>query len=252
MTPTATRLDQTIEELTSMVNRSMDVPALKANDFPSPWLLDLFFLLPGGAKASRLPLSFDDVWIAVHASARAWHALGEAGFAVKSVVSRNVERAIQSVTAEFQNAFLELMWAVPTPFVFPSPRISPRAEPSVRPDASRLRALPIEFAKNVSSGSTVIQMPPIGVRASTLGSASRQHKPVSFPIAHPLGVRHVTEVRLHPSTAGKPVQPTEYLSTSGVVGIRTGAGWSAEITFDDRRKGVTRDFRPLLPIVVNY
>jgi hypothetical protein len=84
-----------------------------------PLLLVALFLLSDNARAAGPPAEFDHVWIMVSAGAPERAALKKAGFTISPVVNRHEGQGTASVTAEFQNAFLELMWVEPTVPVAP-------------------------------------------------------------------------------------------------------------------------------------
>src|SRR5260370_39573663 len=64
--------------------------------------------------AAAAELEFDHVWIVVTRDAPERVALERAGFKISPDVNRNDGQGTASVSAEFLNAYIELMWPDPT------------------------------------------------------------------------------------------------------------------------------------------
>ena len=107
-----TRMDQTIGELENMVARRQGFPDFDRSDFPSPWLLDLLFRLPNHATSAASMVPFEGAWITVWAKGPQPDAFSRSGLVMSSVVNPNGSKGTKSITAEFHNAFLEVMWSI--------------------------------------------------------------------------------------------------------------------------------------------
>jgi hypothetical protein len=66
-----------------------------------------------------------------------------------------------------------------------------------------------------------------------------------------LGVRRVTGVRVVTRPDGMPPN-LRLLRDAGVLRVDAGASPLVELTFDGGGRGVTKDFRPELPLVIRY
>jgi hypothetical protein len=84
------------------------------------------------AAAAAAELEFDHVWIVVTRDAPERAALERAGLKVSPGVNRNDGQGTASVSAEFLNAYLELIWPDPTV------SISPGAERGVEKFKNRM------------------------------------------------------------------------------------------------------------------
>jgi hypothetical protein len=69
--------------------------------------------------AAAAELEFDHVWIVVSRDAPERAALERAGLKISPSVNRNDGQGTASVSAEFFNAYIELMWPDPTVSVAP-------------------------------------------------------------------------------------------------------------------------------------
>jgi hypothetical protein len=72
------------------------------------------------------------------------------------------------------------------------------------------------------------------------------------PLDHPAGLREVTRVTLAGPRTDGPSPALRALMRSELVGWREGAAPLAELGFDGERGGNTQDFRPALPLVLNW
>lgn len=252
-----TRLDQTIVELENIVAEHMGAAGYAPNPGSPPWVLDLLFLMPANLRTVGRPLSFDDVWITVWAGAPQREALQKAGLTISPMGNRDENRGTASVTAEFQNAFLELTWLEP-------PERLPRAQPAVENYHLRNEwRLSGRHAGWLPAGST-IEIPAARDESQGLPFLLRPRTQVAGPkpnaqgahrselSSHPLGVKRVTAVRLFAQSLHQPVPSLELLERSSVIGLRSGMHWAVEITFDGGLKLNTTDLRPALPVVLKY
>ena len=249
-----TRMDQTIGELENMVARRQGFPDFDRSDFPSPWLLDLLFRLPNHSTSAASMVPFEGAWITVWAKGPQPDAFSRSGLVMSSVVNPSGGKGTKSITAEFHNAFLEVMWSDPAsadPFArqpkYRTQRQSEGWRRGAGPTAMDIETLPAD---------DVIHRPAVFVSASTLAMDravdARRGRAIAPSLLHPLGIRRVTAVRLVPGSPFEALGPLEYVEKSVMYGLRSGNGWAVEITFDGGAKGETQDLRPSLPIVVRY
>jgi hypothetical protein len=247
-----------------------------------PLLLALS-LLPPKSRAAGPPVAVDHVWITVSAGAPEREALKKAGFTISPLVNRHDGQGTASVTAEFQNAYLELMWVEPTvpvapgaervvekfrnrtawrsngwcpigvgmrrtaaedtPFPFPTWRVSPGWLP---PGSAIEILIPRDDTKSPS-----LFVTPRALAVDPKTDAKGARGPASV-FAHPVGVKRLTEVQLIAPSGYEPVEAFEYLRKAGVIGVKAGKEWAVELTFDGGVKGKTKDLRPELPMVIRY
>ena len=78
-------------------------------------------LICGTAAAAARELEFDHAWIVVTRDAPERAALEKAGLKISPDVNRHDGQGTASVSAEFLNSYIELMWPDPTVSVAPAP-----------------------------------------------------------------------------------------------------------------------------------
>jgi hypothetical protein len=72
--------------------------------------LSILLAAASARPADQPTLQFDHVWIMVSPNAPERAALERAGFQIASQINHHEGQGTSSITVEFQNAFLELMW----------------------------------------------------------------------------------------------------------------------------------------------
>ena len=76
-----------------------------------------------GASASALgqasPIEFDHAWIVVSPGASERSALEKAGFTISPNVNHHDGQGTSSISVEFENSYLELIWVDPTVSIAP-------------------------------------------------------------------------------------------------------------------------------------
>jgi hypothetical protein len=251
------------------------------------WLAGLILGALGPAFAADSgapPLALSHCWIVVKTGAPERAALEKAGFRVAPTVNRHDGQGTASVTVELLNGFLELMY--PNPAVPVSPATRAGAEKFRLKSAWRetgYSPIGIVFDRTASTperfpfetwrisadwmekgGFIEILTPKETPKAVSLSIASHPKTPESDNEAllrdpvkggifrHPNGARRLTGLRVvAPSAAGLP-PAASYLSGLGQVKFDVGNQWLLEVTLDEGKKGVTKDLRPDLPMVVHY
>ena len=205
-------------------------------------------------------------------------ALEHAGFLIPHDLNRHEGQGTASVTVEFENAYLELMW--PDSTVTVEPGLERAAEKfrqrmlwrssgwcpigvALRRTTASDDSLPVPTwswtAEWMPKGSAMVMLTPredtrspavfLEPRALTdtteqAARGARYH--------HPIGVRRLTAIRLVSPGTYQPIAALEYLQAWRVLGIGRGNQWLLELTFDDGVRKKSKDLRPDLPIVVRY
>lgn len=228
-------------------------------------------------------IAIDHVWIMVSEGAPERAALKKAGFTIAPALNEHDGQGTASVTAEFQNSYLELMW------VEPKVPVAPGAERAVEKFKNRtawrtsgwcpigvgMRRttetdpkfpfptwtvspgwLPAGSSIEILTERNDTKSPSLFVTPRALAvdpktDAKGARGPASV-FAHSLGVKRLTAVRMVTPSSYKPVEAFEYLRTAKVIGVTTGPEWAVELTFDGGGRGKTKDLRPELPLVVKY
>jgi hypothetical protein len=233
-------------------------------------------------------LEFDHVWIVVSRDAPERAALERAGFMISPNVNRNDGQGTASVSAEFFNAYIELIWPDPTVSV------APGAERGVEKFKNRMNWrttgwCPIGIALHRTGPATTLPFPtwsiapdwmPKGTAIEILTARDDTKSPSFFiepPVLavkeevnrkrfendsnkaspasdfqHPIGVERITAIQIIRPTEYQPVAAFTYLEKSGIFKSTEGKQWAIEITFDAGRKSQTKDLRPDLPLIIHY
>lgn len=238
----------------------------------------ILFASAVAAETGPSQIEFDHIWTMVSPNAPERAALQSAGFRISPDINRHDGQGTASITVEFQNAFLELMW--------------PDSKVPVAPDLGRAAE---KFRQRMlwrSSGWCPIG---IGFRRATLskdawpfstwsvaapwlpaGSAIEMFTPRDDSTSpslfvspraladtaeqaarasryqHEIGVHRVTAVRLITPKVYQPIEPLTYVQKQRVLDMEQGDEWRVELTFDGRTKNKSKDLRPELPLVVRY
>jgi hypothetical protein len=212
-------------------------------------------------------------------------ALEKAGFRIAPMVNRHDGQGTASVTVEFLNGFLELMYPDPTVPVSPASRAGAEkfrlksawretgyspigvvfdrtpATPDKLPFATwRVSAdwmekgtfiemmTPREMPKAVSLS---ISSHPASTRESENEALARD--PVKGAMfLHPNGARRLTGLRVVAPDAGGFPPAASYIARHGLAKFDVGGHWLLDVTLDDGKQRVTKDLRPDLPMVIHY
>jgi hypothetical protein len=224
-------------------------------------------------------LEFDHVWIVVSRDAPERATLEHAGFKISPTVNRNDGQGTASVSAEFLNAYIELMWPDPTV------PVAPGAEHGVEKFKNRMNWrtsgwCPIGIGVHRNGPSTTLPFPtwsiapdwmPKGTAIEILTARDDTKSPSFFiepPVLavkeqanrkrfendsntaspasdfqHPIGVERVTAIQIIGPKEYQPVAAFTYLEKAGIFKSTEGTQWAVEITFDSGRKTQTKDLR---------
>jgi len=224
-------------------------------------------------------------WIVVTTGAPERKGLERAGFRVAPTVNRHDGQGTASVTVEFVNGFLELIY--PDSTVPVSPALEAGAEKFRLKSTwretgyspigivfDRTPATPAHLpfatwrisADWMEKGTFIEMMTPrempkaLSLSISSHPATTREREnealtrdPVTGAIfLHPNGARRLTGRRVvAPNPDGFP-PAASYLAAHGLVKFDIGRDWLLEVTLDNGRQGVTRDLEPDLPMVIHY
>jgi hypothetical protein len=232
-------------------------------------------------SASGAKLEFDHVWIVVTRDAPERSVLERAGLKISPELNRHDGQGTASITADFQNSYVELMWPDPTvsvasgaergvekfknrmnwrtsgwcPIGIGLHRVGPAAPLpfptwTIAPDwMPKGTAIEILTARDdTRSPSFFIEPDVLAVKAQT----NRKVDGASPASDHPIGVERITAIQLIQPKEYQPVAAFTYLESAGIFKNTEGNAWAVEITFDGGRKNETKDLRPNLPLVIHY
>lgn len=233
--------------------------------------------------AQAPPIEFDHAWIVVLQGAPERAALEKAGFTISPNVNRHDGQGTASVTIEFENAFLELMWPDPTVSVAPgaergvekfrqrmlwrtsgwSPiglgfRHTTPADPtfsfptwSVSPGwLPKGSAIEILTPRDDSTSPSLF-VTPRALAVDEKMNGKTADRP-SSSLVHGVGVHRVTGVHLTSPTTYKPIAPLDYLQKLNLVTVDAGKEWALELELDRGAKGQSKDLHPELPLIIRY
>jgi hypothetical protein len=229
-------------------------------------------------------LEFDHVWIVVTRDAPERTALEHAGLKISSNVNRHDGQGTASISAEFLNAYIELLWPDPTV------PVAPGAERGVEKFKQRMNWrtsgwCPIGIGLRRTSSNTSLPFPtwsiapdwmPAGTAIEILTPRDDTKSPSFFiepPVLtvseeanrklaendpkralfqHSIGVERITKIGIIRPREYQPIAPFAYLEKTGVIKAEEGNEWAVDVTFDDGRKAQTKDLRPDLPLIIHY
>jgi hypothetical protein len=239
----------------------------------------LIFLAAAVAPATAQPqIDLDHVWIMVTPNAPERAALTRAGFQISPDLNRHDGQGTASITVEFENSYLELIW--PDSTVSVAPGLERAAEKFRQrmlwrssgwcPFGVGLRRTtpsndPLPFptwswtAEWMPKGSVMEMLTPrddtrspalfieprgLTDTAEQAARGSRYH--------HPSGARRITAIRLISPKTYEPIAALKYLEAQHVLSVSKGDQWLLELTFDDGKRKKSEDLRPDLPITIRY
>lgn len=252
---------------------------------PSYVVLSLIALAPPSERIDSPPFVFDHAWFAVAPGALVERAaLERAGLRFASGVNRHEGQGTASITVEFRNAYLELVWidstvSIPaerrgyierqqrrvnwrttgtapmgielhrapgTPDSLPFPTWSTRA-PWMPPGATFDIITP--RTDSLSPSFTILP------RMMAVAEISPDHPgdaPRSSTLQQPLGLQRVTGVRLLVPSAMRESDALRIFRSTGAARVESGDAWCLELTFDDGARHKVLDLRATLPLVLRY
>jgi len=228
-------------------------------------------------------VELDHIWLAVTAGAPERTELERAGFRLAPGVNRHDGQGTASITVEFADRFLELIWPDTSVSVTPGRENVPanfRRRVSWRtsgwspigiglrrtagvPDSLPFPTWPVRSEWMQPGKALELLSPPsdslgprlwVVPRGMAVTEDSTLHA-LRTPavLTHPNGVRHLTAVRIIVPRPADRTRPALMLERLGVIGLELRDGeWLLELTFDQGVRQETRDLRPALPLIVHY
>jgi hypothetical protein len=234
--------------------------------------------LMAAATPAAEQLQFDHFWIVVSPNAPERAALERAGFQISPDVNRHDGQGTASISVEFENAYLELMWPDSTVEVQPGlEKAAEKFHQRMMWHTSGWSPIGVGF-RRTSDAATTFPFPTWSTHADWLPKGSDiviltprddTHSPSLFvtPRAltdmseqekraakfhHPIGVRRITAVRLVSPKSYEPIAQLTYLEQQHLLQVKQGDDWLVEVTFDDGKAKRSKDLRPDLPLMVRY
>jgi len=233
------------------------------------------------ADTSQLTLSHALISVTTGAPERT--GLEKAGFRVAPMVNRHDGQGTASVTIEFLNGFLELIYPDPTVPVLPALQAgaekfrlkSAWRETGYSPIGivfNRTPATPEKFPfatwrislEWMEQGSFIEMMTPkempktvsLSIHPASTGEKENEmlaRDPVKGAMfLHPNGARRLTGLRVAaPSADGLP-PAASYIAGLGLVKFDVGRQWLLDVTLDNGKQGKTKNLEPDLPMIIHY
>jgi len=235
--------------------------------------------------AAAPPLTLSHGWMVVKTGAPERTALEKAGFRIAPTVNRHDGQGTASVTVEFLNGFLELIYPDSTVPVSPASQAgaekfrlkSAWRETGYSPIGiifDRTAATPDKLpfptwkvsADWMEKGTFIEMMTPrempkaVSLSISSRAASTRQSEnevlardPIKGAMfLHPNGARRLTGMRVvAPSAVGFPPAAT-YVAGLGLVKFDVGRQWLLDVTLDNGKQGITKDLEPDLPLLIHY
>jgi Glyoxalase-like domain len=238
----------------------------------------ILLALATAPAAAQSQIELDHVWIMVSPNAPERAVLERAGFRISPDVNRHDGQGTASITVEFENAYLELIW--PDSTVTVAPGLERAAEKfrqrmlwrssgwcpvgiGLRRTAPSNDALPFPTwswtAEWMPKGSEMVMLTPrddtrspaLFIEPRGLTDTGEQAARAAL-YDHPIGARRITAIRLISPKTYQPIASLKYLQTQHVLSIKAGDQWLLELTFDGGKRKQTKDLRPDLPVVIRY
>lgn len=241
-------------------------------------ILVLAGLAAVNAAAAPPRVQLDHVRIMVSANAPERAALARAGFQIAKDVNHHEGQGTASITVEFENAYLELMWPDSTVPVAPGrERAAEKFRQRMLWRTSGWCPIGVGFRRTTLSNDALpfptwswsAEWMPKGSAMEMLTPRDDTRSPALFiePRAltdsgeqaarallyhHPIGCRRITAIRLISPTTYQPIASLKYLQKQRLLSVKQGDAWLLELTFDGDRNKKMKDLRPDLPLVVRY
>jgi hypothetical protein len=236
----------------------------------------------------QAPVALDHVWIMVSPGAPERKALAEAGFTIARAVNRHEGQGTASITVEFQNGYLELVWLDEKVSVAPGReaaiekfrnranwRTSGWSPISVGLHRTAATDEPLPWPvwtiggmDWLREGESIEMLTPRdkGVAPSVFVSPRslyvdeqrnlkiiRGAGPDAVDFEHAAGAWRITAIKVFaPNGDALQGPPTEDLERMGVAQFRVGEKWLLELTLDSGIQGKRVDFQPELPLIIEY
>ncbi|HWW62171.1 MAG TPA: VOC family protein [Thermoanaerobaculia bacterium] len=243
----------------------------------------LLFMFCACASSHKAPVGLDHYLIFVSRDAPERAVMEQAGFRVAPGLNEHEGQGTASITFEFENSFVELVWpdervavapelgrafekfksrsawrtsgwspigialhrvGPPVPLPVPSWSVS---APWMAPGTS----LEVLTARD-DTKSPSVSVHPGAVSEDPARDIGRRELRAAGAMNQPNGVKRVTAARIIMPADYQPVAALTYLQSTRVLALGRGDAWTLELTFDRGAQGRMRDFRPELPLKVIY
>lgn len=250
-----------------------------------------FFALIVGACAQLQPatapthsLALDHVWFATQSGALAERAaLERAGFRIAPNINRHDGQGTASITVEFENGYLELIYADDSVGVSENGAVGKQrfidranwrntGEAPFGVQLARTAMTPSSFpfetwrisSEWMGAGEYLEMLTPRGSRALTLSipphatDVAANMRAIAAggddaaKFLHPNGARRITGVRIVAPSADALPPSADFVNASGAARLEVGHDWLMVLTLDGQRQRRSRDLRPELPLIVRY
>lgn len=243
-----------------------------------------FLTAVASGETRAQPLGVDHAWIVVANGAKERTSLEQAGFQIAPTVNRHDGQGTSSVTVEFLNGYLELIYPDPTV------RVSPEREAAAEKFRLKSRwresgyspigivfhrtpTTPATFtfptwrvsADWMEKGTSIEMLTPRETPKSLSLSISSSREPTSVTnvalaanpktagiFKHPNGAQRITAIRVVAPTAEDLPPAADYVAQHGIMKFAVDGQWLLEVTLDNGAKGVVRDMRPALPMIIRF
>lgn len=252
---------------------------------PGLWLLCVILVaggVPSALAADPPVLQPDHAWIVVGPGAKERKLLERAGFRFAPGVHRHDGQGTASITIEFLDGFLELL--------YPDKKVSVTNEDAAekfrlksRWRTSGYSPIGIVFARTPATpekfpfatwrvtadwldpGTFIEMLAPretpqvVSLSISSHAVSSRERNAElardatrNAMFQHPNGTRRLTAFHVEaPDSAGLP-PAAHWIAEQGIMTFEAGRAWLLRVTLDDGAQGKTADLRPGLPLVIRY
>lgn len=255
------------------------------------WLIFSVVLIWGaiavanGAPAKDAPiLQQSHSWIVVTPGAPERTALEKAGFRIDPAISHHDGQGTSSISVEFLNGFLELIY--PDSAVSVSPALQAGAEKfrlksrwretgysPIGIVFDRTPATPDSFpfptwkvtAEWMDPGTFIHILTPketpkalsISISPHTRSAAEENAERAKDPknkaiFTHPNGARTMTAFKVVAPSADALPPAAAYVQQHELMNFTVGDQWILDVTLDSGAQHITKDLRPTLPLVVHY
>ena len=242
-----------------------------------------------GAAAEEAPaktplLQQSHAWLVVSPGAPERTALEDAGFLISPILSRHDGQGTASISVEFNNGYLELMYPDSTVSVAPNLQAAAEKfrlksrwrESGYSPIGivfDRTPATPDSFpfptwkvtADWMDKGTFIEIFTPKETPKAlsiSISSHARSAKEESVALSkdpkmkefflHPNGARNISAFKVIAPSAEALPPAASYIQDQGLMTFEVGDGWILDMTLDAGKQKVTKDLRPTLPLVVHY
>jgi hypothetical protein len=220
-------------------------------------------------------LNLSHAWIVVKTGAPERAVMEKAGFRFAPEINRHDGQGTASVSVELLNGYFELLY--PDPTVAVSPGLKAGAEKFRLKSEWRTSGyspIGIVFERTPTTPAA-FPFPTWKIVADWMGEGrfiemltpketpkclslsispfvEGPHDPKDPRVRHPNGARRLTALRVVAPTADRLPPSASWIASQGLMKFDVGAEWLLDVTLDDGKQGITKDFRPDLPLTVHY